>query len=979
MLMKLSTFSLKAKSLMLLASFLILPGIVKAQKYSFERVQGDATNSRIYTLKNGLKVYITVNKAKPRIQTYIAVRTGSRNDPHETTGLAHYLEHLMFKGTTHFGTSNYEAERPLLDSIEQRFEQYRHITNPSARKKFYHQIDSISQLAAKYNIPNEYDKMMASIGGEGTNAYTSNDVTCYVVNIPSNELDTWAKVEGDRFQNMVIRGFHTELEAVYEEYNIGLAQDNRKLYTALLAKLFPNHPYGTQSTIGLGEHLKNPSISNIKQYYSKYYVPNNVAVCLAGDVDPDKAVATINKYFGSWKGYGEVKAPQYPALAPLTQNVDTTVVGQEAANIALAWRAKAANELQSDTLDVIGSILSNGTAGLMDLNLTQAMKVQSAEAYLDGMNDYSGFFLMGMPKQGQSLAEVKALLLAEIDKLKRGDFSDDLLPSVISNYKLDYYKQLDDNEFLANQFVSAFINHVDWKQMAQKLDRISKLKKADIVAFANRFFNNHYVTVYKEQGNDTTIKKVEKPAITPIPTNNDKHSAFLDEVVNTHPAEIQPQFVDFKKDLTVAKTSKGLPLLYKQNTKDGLFTLRFVLPVGEENDNLIPYRTGYLELLGTNKLSNAQVKQQFYKLACNYSITTGAKETNITLTGLNENMPQALALLNDLFRNAKVDEAAYSQYIGMIEKARNDAKKNQRSNFNALVAYARYGEYNTYRNIPSVSALQAMNPRTLLNDLKKLQSYEQQVLYYGPSTMKELDKILNKNYSMADSKHFTKAPAAKPYELQPTPKNEILLAPYDAKNIYMVQLHSYDQAFNASRVPVISLFNEYFGGGMNAIVFQELREARGLAYSASALYTYPQRPSDKEYFYTQIITQNDKMMDCVKEFNNLLDNTPAREAGFNVAKQSLAKSLASARTTKFSVLTAYLAAKRLGLDTSLSEIVYKALPGLTLNDVVKFAKENIAGKPYKYIILGNEKELDVKALEKIGSIKRVSTETIFGY
>src|SRR5574344_671836 len=267
--------------------------------------------ARIYTLDNGLKVYLSVNTEKPRIQTYIAVRTGSRNDPAETTGLAHYLEHLMFKGTTHFGSSDLKKEAPLLDSIQNRFEVYRTITDPAKRKAYYHQIDSISQVAAKYNIPNEYDKLMASLGSEGSNAYTSNDVTCYIENIPSNEVDNWATVQGDRFQNMVIRGFHTELEAVYEEKNIGMAQDNRKLFEALFAKLFPSHPYGTQSTIGTQEHLKNPSITNIKNYFNRYYCPNNVAICLAGDLDFDATMDVIERYFGEWKPNENLSRPEF--------------------------------------------------------------------------------------------------------------------------------------------------------------------------------------------------------------------------------------------------------------------------------------------------------------------------------------------------------------------------------------------------------------------------------------------------------------------------------------------------------------------------------------------------------------------------------------------------------------------------------------------------------------------------------------------
>ena len=948
-----------------------------AQRYNYESVPNDPMQTRIYTLKNGLKIYLSVNKEKPRVQTYIAVRTGSRNDPKETTGLAHYLEHLMFKGTTHFGSSNVEAERPYLDSIEARFEQYRHITDPAARKQWYHQIDSISQLAARYNIPNEYDKMMTAIGSEGTNAYTSNDVTCYVENIPSNEIDSWAKVQGDRFQNMVIRGFHTELEAVYEEYNIGLSSDWRKVYAALFAKLFPTHPYGTQTTIGLGEHLKNPSITNIKNYFNKYYVPNNVAICLSGDLNPDETVAIIEKYFGTWKPSPHIDVPQFPAQPVLTAPVDTTVVGKEAPILFMGWRADAGKSQQLDTLEIVAQLLSNGQAGLFDLNLSQKMKVQEIGADIESLDEYSVFCISGQSKSGQTLKEVRKLALDEIEKLKKGKFSDDLLPSIINNYKRNYYTQLDNNQFRAKQYVDAFINHKDWKQEVDKLHRISKLTKTEIVKFANQFFNNNFACVYKEQGNDTTIKKVEKPTITPIPTNNDKQSDFLKEIVSTKTTPIQPNFVDYKRDLTKARTKKGLPILYKQNTSNDLFTLTFVLPFGSEHSPMLSYAAEYLDYLGTNKLNNEQIKQQFYKLACDYSITESYDRSYITLSGLNANMPQALALLNNLLNNAKVDKEAYELYVDQVLKARADNKTNQKANFSALRHYASYGKYNPTRNILSEQKLKTTNPQVFLNLLKNLKNYKQTILYYGPSSLKDIDLLVSK--TILSPKKFINIPAAKHYTEQTTAKNEVIIAPYDAKNIYMVQLHNQNQKWTADRAPIIALFNEYFGGGMNAIVFQELREARGLAYSAYAQYDSPSRLNDSESFYTYIITQNDKMMDCVGEFNKLLNNVPVRQNGFDLAKQSLMKSLASTRTTKYSVLTSYLAAQRLGLDSSLSEKIYNALPSLQLQDVINFEKEYIANKPFKYIILGDEKELDTKALEKIAPIKRVTTKEIFGY
>lgn len=952
---------------------------VSAQGYTYQTIPSDPMKARIYTLKNGLTVYLSVNKEKPRIQTYIAVRTGSRNDPAETTGLAHYLEHLMFKGTTHFGTSNLEAETPYLNAIQDKYEYYRTLTDPQVRKACYHEIDSLSQLAAQYNIPNEYDKMMANIGAEGSNAYTSNDVTCYEENIPSNEVDNWLKVEGDRFQNMMIRGFHTELEAVYEEYNIGLAQDGNKMFYALMAKLFPNHPYGTQTTIGKGEHLKNPSIVNIKNYFNKYYVPNNVAICMAGDFDPDEVVAKIDRYFGGWKKSESLSYPQFAPLPAITSPSDTTIIGQEAAMVYLAWRFPESRSLATDTLDVIGDILSNDKAGLIDLDLNQQMKVQSAFAGAEGLADYSMFILGGTPKQDQSLQEVRQLLLAELDKLKKGDFDDDLLPAVINNNKRQYYNALDQNEFRANEFVNAFINREDWQQHVGSLDRKAHMTKQQIIDFANRYLNDNFICVYKEQGNDTTIKKVEKPTITPIPTNNDKHSQFLMDVTNNKPEPIQPRFLDFNKDLTKGKSKKNMPVLYKQNTDNDLFTLQLRYPkLGEETDLTYSYAFEYLDYVGTDKMSNQDFKKQLYKLGCDYNIVQTEDELVITVKGLSENMDKALALVNDLIKNSKADNESYSNYVDMTLKQRQDNKANQRYNYGALFSYARYGQYNTWRNVLSEETLKSLSGDKLLQHARDIRNYQPTLLYYGPKDLSSVAKSVDKLQLYKPVKGFH-APEAKPYVEQTTPTNEVLLAPYDAKNIYMAQYHNENQQWSPERAPLIRLFNEYFGGPMNAIVFQELREARGLAYSASANYLQPQKLNHPESFYTFIITQTDKMPDCVNEFNSLLNTLPARDAGLNVARQSLMKSIASNRTTKFGVLSAYWNAQKRGLDYDLEKVVYEKLPSITMQDILQFEKTSMANKTYKYIILGNEKDLDMDFVNKLGTVKRLSTEEIFGY
>ncbi len=950
-------------------------------KYEYETVKGDLTEARLYTLDNGLKVYLSVNKEAPRIQTYIAVRTGSKNDPAETTGLAHYLEHLMFKGTRQFGVTDTLKEAPLLDDIERRYEAYRKLTDPAERKQAYHEIDSVSQLAAKYFIPNEYDKLMAAIGAEGTNAYTSNDVTCYTEDIPSNEVENWAKIQADRFQNMVIRGFHTELEAVYEEYNIHLTSDIDKLYNALLAKLFPNHPYGTQTTIGTQEHLKNPSITNIKRYFEKWYVPNNVAICMAGDFDPDEVIATIDRYFGQWKPGDNVEQPTFPELKPIAEPQDTTVIGLEAEQLWMGWRFDKAASLQADTLQVIEQMLSNGTAGLIDLDINQQMKMLEAWGGAETMMDYSAFILAGSPREGQTLDEVRQLLLEEIDKLKKGNFSDDLLPSVKNNMKLAYYNAMESNSMRADMFVNAFINGTPWKQEVEKLQRIEGITKEQIVSFACQHFGENYVAIYKRQGIDPTQKKIDKPAITPIPTNRELMSDFVKNIQESKVKPIEPRFVDFKKDLAFGNiNSTSLPYIYVENKENGRFQLTFRYDFGNESDLRYQYAAEYINYLGTDSLTAEQVKQQFYKLACSFSIGVGNRYININLNGLSENMNEALQLLEHVMHHAKPDQEAYDMFVALEAKERADRKLDQRSNFNSLVYYGLYGDYNPVRNDLSIAQLQSMKPQELTDLLKNLEQYEHTLLYYGPVPEKKLTDAFASHIAQLGNK-LKPVPQGKHYTMLATPENEILIAPYNAKNIYMRMIHNENRPWNVEEAPVKALFNEYYGGGMNTIVFQELREARGLAYNAFAAYMEPSLKGDPEYFFTHIITQNDKMLDCVKQFNVILDTIPQSEPAFKIAKDALTKRLASQRTTKFALINAWIAARDLGIDYDINQRIYEAVPNITLADIVKFEQQCIARKPYRFVILGDEKELDLKQLQQItgASIRRVTTNQIFGY
>ncbi|MEM1119892.1 MAG: pitrilysin family protein, partial [Bacteroidota bacterium] len=466
-----------------------------ANGYAYEYVENDPSKTRIYELENGLKVYLSVYKEEPRIETYIPVKAGGKFDPANSTGLAHYLEHMMFKGTADFGTKDWEAEKKKLDEIEQLFEEYRTITDPDKRKAHYAKIDKVSNEAAKLAVANEYDKMCAFLGYTGTNAYTTNDRTVYVNNIPSNQLENFLDIESNRFQIIVNRLFHTELETVYEEKNRSLDNDGWKAWEAMFRNMFKEHPYGTQTVIGTIEHLKNPSIKDINEYFYKYYVPNNMAICMSGDLDPEKTIQLIDKYWGEIKAkpvdeYVAVEEPE------MTENREVTVMGPDVERLNLAFRFDGTGSEDYHKLQLVDYMLNNSTAGLIDLNLIQGQKVLAAGCYVQDMNDYSIHNFYGEPREGQTLEEVKDLILAQIDKIKKGEFEDWLVPAIINEFKKTQMEQLESNRSRANEMVMAFTNEMDWIDRVSLVQKMESMTKESIVQFVNDKYQYH-VAVYK--------------------------------------------------------------------------------------------------------------------------------------------------------------------------------------------------------------------------------------------------------------------------------------------------------------------------------------------------------------------------------------------------------------------------------------------------------------------------------------------------
>lgn len=956
---------------------LLTINVVIAQKnYKYETVPNDPLQARIYTLDNGMKVFLTVYKEEPRIQCYIPVRVGSKNDPAETTGLAHYFEHMMFKGTPNFGTTNWEKEKPMIDEIERLFELYRVERDAGKRKAIYALIDSISFEASKLAIPNEYDKLMKSIGSMGTNAGTSNDYTVYIENVPANQLENWAIIQADRFKSPVLRLFHTELETIYEEKNMSLTNDGRRANEAMLAGLYPNHPYGQQTTLGSQEHLRNPSMTNINNFFKNYYVANNMAVCLSGDFDFDEAIKIIDKYFGSIPS-GKVPELKVTPEKPITSPVVKEVVGLEAENVRLAFRIdEPANSREIYVLRMLSSILANGKAGLIDLNINQKQLTHYSSAYSYVLADNSSFIIYGTPKSEQTLDEVKELLLAQLELVKKGAFEDWLLDAAINNMRLSEMRQLESNSSRGRMLANAFQNNIPWSEAAQAIDMYGKITKKDIVDFANKHFkSNNYVVVYKRQGTPTDIAKIDKPEITEIVLNRDAESDFFKKIQDNQPKSIAPVFVDFKKDITF-DNYKDCPVYYVKNEENQTFSFTLRFAVGEMNNIKLPIAMSYFDYLGTEKYNSEQIKEMYYRYACNISTRCSDDHSQIVISGLAENFKDALHLSLDLLTNAKPNEAALSNMIGDILKSRTDAKSNQNAVLSALRAYCQYGPEMT-QYILSEDQLKQLKGSELIAIMKELLQYKPEIIYYGPDDLQTIYAVLDKEYAMP-KKFATPAPEKK-FDLLPVKQDAVFFTHYKAPQSRLVT-YSRSLKFDSSLLPVVSMYNQYFGGSMNAIVFQEMREKRSLAYTAQSRFVTPSEKEDYMYNFSFIATQNNKIIDAFTAFNELFNDMPQSEPAFNLAKDAAKNGIETERISRRNMVNAYIQNQRMGFTYDYRKDNYNAISNFTMQNIVKFNETYIKNQPKFYLILADENELPFDEVEKaFGKVTKLSLEEIFGY
>jgi predicted Zn-dependent peptidase len=884
---------------------------------------------------------------------------------------------MLFKGTSRIGTSNWEAERVLLKQISDTYELRRTTTDPGERDRLYRRIDSLSTLAAAHSIPNEYDKMIKSLGARGTNAYTSNERTVYINDIPSDELERWMAIESERMQECVLRLFHTELETVYEEFNRTQDNDGRRAYKRMNELLFPHHPYGTQTTIGTGEHLKNPSMEKIHAFFDTYYVPNNMAVILAGDIDFDRTIAMADRYFGAWKP-GVVPSFAVPSAAPITAPIVDEVAGPEAEWVDIAWRLDGVGSEDALYVELVSGMLFNGRAGLIDLGLVQSQRVLNASAYANVMADHSQLEISGEPKEGQRLEEVRELLLQQVQALREGRFDDWLIEAVVNDLRMRRMRSWgENNSRSAAAMTDAFILRKEWDAEVAFHDRMARITRQQVMEFASNRLANGHVTIYKRQGVKTGVHKVEKPAITAIDIKRGGRSAFRSEWERLPTIAMTPEFIDFDAAIQRSSLKSGVPLAVVKNPSNELFSLRYIVEMGSRHDLTLPVATDLLQYLGTSTLSPEELKKKLFRLGLDLSATTTDDRCYITLSGLEKSLPEGIALMESLLVTAQPNDAARANLVADMRKSRQDAMQDKGTILQGgLLSMARYGARSPFNDVLSDAQLSALTSDQLLGQVHGLMSYEHTVFYYGQRSAKEVGVLLDGAHKVPAKRKAVPAPRAYP-EVEVT-SNSVLFVDHDMVQTELMMV-SKAGGFDLEKMPYASLFNEYFGSGLSSIVFQEIREAKALAYGASASYTVPTNRDEAHYVRTFIGTQADKLSDAVDAMLKLMNDMPEAAEQFEGARTSALKVIASTRITKENIYWNWDAARRRGLDFDVRRTNYERIPGIDMAAMKAFFDREVKGRPYTFVVIGKESAMDMKALERLGPVRKVGKAELFWY
>ncbi len=883
----------------------------------------------------------------------------------------------MFKGSRRIGSLDNEREEAVLARLREAFEVLRMGEQEAADEKTaFKEIESLSREAASFGLPGEYDRILSHLGARELNAWTSLTETVYSCDIPSIELPRWLALEAERFSQPVFRSFLTEFEAILEEFNQDMDDDLSRARELLMSRLFAGHPYGDHGILGKKEHLQHPSIFRIEEFYRRWYRPENMALCLAGDFDRKEALALIEEYWGEWTpslpDSRNLQRPRDPI--PLKRAGKYHLTGADSAFTMTGFRFGGMGSEDYIPLVMLDMILNNSQAGLIDLNLVQKQRILEGGSSLSSTGEFSWFVLYGSPRQGQSLGSVHRLLLKQIDLIRKGRFDPRLLAGVIKVLEMERIQDLEDNQ-IVDTFAECFAQGLDWEDYLGRLDRLRALKPEDLIRFVKEKFTSACVRVDKREGEEPAFFPVEKPEIEPLPVDCERESSFFKALRRENPGCNEAVFPDYKALLSRCILQEGQELICCRNRKNDLFEVSFIFPEGKASSPWLPVAGDYLPYWGTEDLKPREVQKEAFLLGLDFSFQVDMERSRLSLYGREEDLPAALAFMQRFVRRGRGSRRTCRRYIHDILKRRKDAMLSKKSLlFGGLYSWGLYGEDSPFRDILDEKELKAASSGQLIGEIRQLFDLPHEIYYYGRRSPKEM-KILLEEFHPSPGGQARLPRPCRSYE-EKAGEGKVFFTHYDMSQVEIYRLAPCG-IFNPGYLTGIELFNEFFGEGLNSLFFQEIREARGLAYSAWSGVSLPDRPHQHHILSSYIGTQSDRLAGALRAMDSLFERLPRKAVLFEEARTALLKSMASDRIDGPEIFWTFMEARDLGLPADYKVRLYRELESFSFSMMEDWFRDIIMPAPANLLVLGSREHLDLAVLESRGPFRELSPEELF--
>lgn len=937
--------------------------------------QNPALKVQKYVLDNGFTVFLNEDRTAKEVYGAVVVKAGSKNDPADATGMAHYLEHLLFKGTNDLGTTDYALEKPFLDSINIYYDMLGQIKDPEERKRIQQLINNQSVQASKFALPTEFDKLVQSIGGTGLNAFTTDDMTVYHNAFPGEQIEKWLDLYSHRFQDPVFRSFQSELEVVYEEKNMGMDGFQTRLIEEINKHLFKYHPYGTQTTIGTVEHLKNPSLTKMYNYFNTYYVANNMALVLCGNFDAEKALPMIREKFSGLRSAKVPDFPKYPetvfkkkeVLEVKYTPVKIDVIGYK--TVPNIHPDKAALEV------FVNLMFNEAETGKLN-KLQREGKFMYSGGFNYSFNDDGAVIFFIVPKLiGQSFSKAEKLLFNEMNKIKKGELSDtDLL---IIKTELYRQRQEDLESYSSRTFsiVQSFGEGSAWEDYLKYSKELEAVTKEDVMRVARHYFGDNYFALHSKRGSPKK-ETLEKPGFKPVVTDQKGESAYAKKFNSTITTNESPIFLDFKKDAYSFDLNESNKMYHSLNPINDVFTLEIQFRVGKDSLKNLDFAADLFNYFHTKDLSTDQMKEAFAMLGLTYSAYSTNQRFVLSFKGLDANLQKSLKLINQLIYEPVADEKSFKVVRNEEVTGRKIMFKDPGTMGYVLYEYAKYGERSSYVDRVSSSELKKIKVDELMAQYRKAVSYNAVWHYVGKESPESIKALMIENLKLSNNRKQT--PLA--YNACKTSPENIIYFINDKKAIQS-QVYFHINSNNYTSAPevdaYISAFNQYMGGSFSGLIMQEIREFRSLAYSADGAVISPGLQNNPAYFYASLGCQADKTIEAFEVMNGLITNMPQKPERIADLK-ILLKNSASSYYPGFRYVSKYIDYYlEAGYTTLPEKAEFPMYDQLTFDNLYKFYESYIRNKPMIITVYGNGSKIDMKKLEKYGKIIELKKKDIF--